>query len=630
MVTDKNFGTQSSRPCMLYLNGEFWGLYNLTEKYSDSSIETEYGVNKDNIIMYKDLEIDEGEALDPDGKALADLLALGKLDMTKEENYKKFQDMVDIDSYVDYVATEIYINNNDWWSGCNAKTPNNNIQFWKVADPSKEDPDNPYADGKWRYMLFDTEWSMGIYNSREAGAEYDSIKYHAIGEPDPDNNTDYDTEDGNLRKNNTGDPVFAALIKNADFRQRLTTAILDTRNWNFNYARCLKKLNEYSSLYTPLISEHKTRWNTGNVSTTVNNVTKFLKKRADYVLTMLENDISEVKKADRSEVTVYANVYGKDYVDVNTITPDISAWWKGTYYKAYPVHVEAKDIEGYTFDSWEINGGTIANEVSPSAVDIKLTDSKAKIRAVYKYENGDPVPSPTASPVPTATPTPEPTKRPWNPWGDDPWGDDPWNWNDPTPTPKATKTPSPATASPTSEAVPEVTQAATQNPGPVLQTATPSPATAAPSAQPTGSPSAEPTATPLFKKGDKFKVNKAVYSILTNKTVMYVKPVSSKVKTATVPAVVKIKKKKMKVTAVASNAFKNKKRLTKLTIGSNVQSIGSYAFKGCKKLSRITIKSKVLKYVGKGVLTGTSNPYIDVPDGKKPKYEKLFKNAGKK
>lgn len=106
-------------------------------------------------------------------------MALGNLDMTKAANYQKFQDMVDIDSYVDYCAAEIYINNNDWWSGCNDETPHNNIQFWKVADTSIEDASNPYADGKWRYMLYDTEWSMGIYNSNEASARYDSIKNHA-------------------------------------------------------------------------------------------------------------------------------------------------------------------------------------------------------------------------------------------------------------------------------------------------------------------------------------------------------------------------------------------------------------------------------------------------------------------
>ena len=139
MVDDLHFDTQNTRPCMLYLNGEFWGLYNLTEKYSDKYIEEKYGVNNKNVLIYKDFEVDEGT--DEGGAELNALMALGDLDMTVEANYKKFQSMVDIDSYVEYYAAELYINNNDWWSGCNANTPRNNIEFWKYnADP---DPENP-------------------------------------------------------------------------------------------------------------------------------------------------------------------------------------------------------------------------------------------------------------------------------------------------------------------------------------------------------------------------------------------------------------------------------------------------------------------------------------------------------
>ena len=151
--------------------------------------------------------------------------------MTKPENYNKFLSIVDVDSYIDYYATEIYINNNDWWSGCNSSSPHNNLMFWKVADSARENPNNPYADGKWRYMLFDTEWSMGIYNSEQASAEYDSIKYHAMGEPDPFNDADW----GRVEPN--GDPVFRAVFKNAEFREKFTNTLLDLRNWNFDYER---------------------------------------------------------------------------------------------------------------------------------------------------------------------------------------------------------------------------------------------------------------------------------------------------------------------------------------------------------------------------------------------------------
>ena len=42
--------TKASRPCVVYLNGEYWGLYVLEEDYSDDYFESHYGVNKLSLI----------------------------------------------------------------------------------------------------------------------------------------------------------------------------------------------------------------------------------------------------------------------------------------------------------------------------------------------------------------------------------------------------------------------------------------------------------------------------------------------------------------------------------------------------------------------------------------------------
>lgn len=66
-----------------------------------------------------------------------------------------------------------------------------------------------------------------------------------------------------------------------------------------------------------------------------------------------------------------------------------------------------------------------------------------------------------------------------------------------------------------------------------------------------------------------------------------------------------------KVTSIAPGAFKNNKKLTKVTIGSNVKTIGKQAFYGCKNLKSITIKSTKLttKFVGAKAFTkaGSTN-----------------------
>ena len=444
MLTDKNFTTQYARPCMLYLNGEYWGLYNLTEKYSDKYVEEKFDVDNNNVLIYKNMEVDEGT--DAEGKELKELMDLGDLDMTVEANYKKFQEIVDIDSYVDYYAAEIYICNNDWWSGCNADNQYNNIQFWKVMDTTLESTDNPYADGKWRYMLFDTEWSMGLFNSNEASARYDSLKYHALG----------------ADANYNGDPVFIALMKNKDFQKRMTQALLDIRNWNFQYDRASKALDEYSSLYSPLMNKHRERWNNGDISSNVNRMKNFLRDRQDYIFTIIEDNMSQFKKSDRVDVDICANIWGEDYIKVNSVLPDISRTWRAVYYRKQPISVKAEATsDEYTFDHWELKGATAADSKSEETT-ITLTDSDAVVRAVYKDSEGN-IPVPTASPKPTATPAP--TQNPWPGFGGGGW----WPWpGQSTATPKPTETPRPTTL-PTPTNAPD----AGQTPGVNTPTAAP-------------------------------------------------------------------------------------------------------------------------------------------------------------
>lgn len=107
LVGDRSYTTQAARPCVLFLNGEYWGLYNLTEKYSDNYIETEFGVDKDNVVMFKNGSLDEG--LDSDEILYQDLQSYAYKDMSNTANFEEFKQCVDYQSYLDYYATELYI-----------------------------------------------------------------------------------------------------------------------------------------------------------------------------------------------------------------------------------------------------------------------------------------------------------------------------------------------------------------------------------------------------------------------------------------------------------------------------------------------------------------------------------------
>lgn len=85
------------------------------------------------------------------------------------------------------------------------------------------------------------------------------------------------------------------------------------------------------------------------------------------------------------------------------------------------------------------------------------------------------------------------------------------------------------------------------------------------------------------------------------------------------------------VTTVGANAFKDCKALTKVTLPSKTTTIGANAFDGCKKLNTITIKSKKMtsKTIAKNAFKGVSkNTTIKVPSGKAKTYKTLFQKKG--
>lgn len=130
-----------------------------------------------------------------------------------------------------------------------------------------------------------------------------------------------------------------------------------------------------------------------------------------------------------------------------------------------------------------------------------------------------------------------------------------------------------------------------------------------------------------FQSGDIYKVTKAGTK---NGTVEYAKAGTSE-PSASVPDSVTVSGITYKVTSVAKDAFKNSKKLKKVTIGKNVTKIGANAFSGCGNLKTVTIQSKKIKSIGKNAFKGISpKARIKVPSGKLGKYKRLMKGKGQK
>lgn len=100
---------------------------------------------------------------------------------------------------------------------------------------------------------------------------------------------------------------------------------------------------------------------------------------------------------------------------------------------------------------------------------------------------------------------------------------------------------------------------------------------------------------------DQITVSGGVYKLNHSKlTATLIKPADKNAKKLNVPNTVSANGKKYKVTEIKSGACKGMKKLTTLTLGTNVKKIGSQAFANCKKLNKITIKNAKMAKSGFG------------------------------
>lgn len=150
--------------------------------------------------------------------------------------------------------------------------------------------------------------------------------------------------------------------------------------------------------------------------------------------------------------------------------------------------------------------------------------------------------------------------------------------------------------------------------------------------QNTSIPYVTPGVSDTIKKDGIYKVGKYRYKVIKVSSkavnVSCYSPVSKKIKTAVIPATVKINGRKCKVTEISAKAFMNNKMLKKAVIGKNVTKIGKKAFCKTPKLSKVVIKSVKLKKVYKNTFSKSAkNLTVRVPKKKLKAYKKIMKNV---
>jgi hypothetical protein len=235
LIKDREFQTTyANRNGVLFLNGEFWGMYAITEKFSDEFFASHYGIPKKDVVYIKEQEIKEGTQEDYDN--LVNFIRLyANKDLRDAKNYEDVCNMIDIDSLIDHYATNLYIATFDW--------PNRNFGLWK-NNGNKIDG-NKYSDGKWRFMTYDLDYSIGKTFSDFGGVEgyqYDMFRHVDRASNVPPTN------------------LFVALLRNEEFKKKFANVYEEYANNIMNLDKVNPLIEEFSGDVTELISYSQSRW----------------------------------------------------------------------------------------------------------------------------------------------------------------------------------------------------------------------------------------------------------------------------------------------------------------------------------------------------------------------------------
>lgn len=253
------------QPCIVFLEGEYWGVYLLQRMMDEHALENQYGISSDNIVC-----VVGGRSTDPAKQSYYDELygyVVGS-NLANKKAYKRLEEMMDIQSYLDCYCAHMYIADSDWMSA--------NDVAWRTISLNGQDPNN---DGKWRFVFSGADFGMGssILSSS-------SINTY-------------------LRPAVQNDAFLYSLMRNQDFKQRYMETMKKYAEEVFIGDKIEKDLKELSNIYQKGIQASYSRFS-GNVTDGAYNggidtIKDFFQNRKEYILKYTQEFIDMERKEIR-------------------------------------------------------------------------------------------------------------------------------------------------------------------------------------------------------------------------------------------------------------------------------------------------------------------------------------------
>ena len=351
------------RPCVLYVNGQYWGVYEIREKVDDHDFTNYYADQDEYNVQYLKTwggtwqEYGAPNAL-TDWNALRNYIASNN--MGNAANFTYVDGQLNWESLVDYFVINSYIVNQDWL--------NWNTSWWRGL--------NPLGDKKrWRYTLWDMDASFGHY-----------INY--TGVPDVTANADPCNVENLPNPGGQGhtDILQKLINENPIVEQYYITRYIDLVNTYFSCTYMNQLLDSMLNEIIPEMPGHVARW--GGTMAGWNNNVQDLKDFIDARCLALEQGLIDCYTLSGPyAVTFNVSPPLAGEIKVN------SSWaptypWNTEYFGGISTNVIAKANPGFVFDRWTYTTGPMSLAITEDTNGINIMGPE-NITAVFIVDNPD-------------------------------------------------------------------------------------------------------------------------------------------------------------------------------------------------------------------------------------------------
>ncbi len=345
---------RTSRACVIYLNGNYWGVYEMREKVDDPDFTNRYynqGRKWLDYIKTWGITWEEyGSRADWD--ALTNFIT--SEDMSIDANYEMVTEELNVLSLIDYMILNTHVVCMDWL--------NWNTSWWRGRNPNGEAK-------KWRYALWDMDATFGHY-----------INYTNIPNTNPDADPCYAE---NLLDDFEGHgKLISSLMENEQFHSLYVNRYADMNNSFFTCDYMHGLLDSMIAVIEPEMQRQIDRWG-GSYTEWQGNI-QALKDFIDTRCTEINEGIEDCYDVEGPyPVTVNVeppNIPNK--VKVNTFIPNAFPY-VGDYFVGTTLDFAAAPAVGWAFDHWEVDNNVFTPDEFADTMQLALTDTLGDFITAY-------------------------------------------------------------------------------------------------------------------------------------------------------------------------------------------------------------------------------------------------------